>query len=335
MDEVDRDRSSADRIRREVQVDDRPLKVAYIVGTQRSGTTILARVLGSLEGFVFAGELRRAWTLMERGTTCGCGLPYSRCGVWSSIVQRDGSFLGLRPREILALQRRVAPSNHSWWRTWKLLHGKTIGPEERRYLNLMTSLYGAFAANTSARVLIDSSKVPVDPALLLHASRPTVYCIHVVRDPRGVLYAGQHRAFPRKRAAGTDPGDVGPWRTLTFGVGWSSRNLAAEAIRRRYGEERSLVVRYEDFAREPLRVLSEICALVGQASDVQSVDPGSLTLPEVHNPSRTSRAAFREVAVREDDSWERDLRNVPETVAWALTAPIARRYGYVRRRDGS
>jgi hypothetical protein len=35
--------------------------VLYVAGTGRSGSTLLARVLGEADGFVAAGELRYVW----------------------------------------------------------------------------------------------------------------------------------------------------------------------------------------------------------------------------------------------------------------------------------
>jgi hypothetical protein len=311
--------------------DDRPLKVVYITGAQRGGTTILARVLGSLEGFVFGGELRRAWSLMGRGTSCGCGLPYSQCGIWSSILADDGSFRGWQPGQLADLQRRVAPSGHSWWRTWRLLLGKTIAQEERLYLKVMTDLYHELASRTDADVLIDSSKVPIDPALLLRARVMKSFCIHVIRDPRASVFSTQRRAPSYRRPQGVGSRDAQIWRTVKTSAGWCSRHLASEAVRRRYGVERSLLVRYEDFVREPKQVLARICELVDRPSDVESMRPESLVMPAEHNPSRTSRVAAREVTIRRDDRWERELNRTAEQVTWALTFAVARRYGYRRR----
>ena len=60
-----------------------------IVGPGRSGTTVLAGILGEADGVVDVGELRWLWQrgLLER-RSCGCGLPVAECPVWSSVVAR-------------------------------------------------------------------------------------------------------------------------------------------------------------------------------------------------------------------------------------------------------
>jgi hypothetical protein len=67
----------------------RPLKVLFLGGHGRSGSTILDRLLGQLPGFFSIGELRNVWqrSLLE-DQLCGCGEPFSRCGFWRAVVDR-------------------------------------------------------------------------------------------------------------------------------------------------------------------------------------------------------------------------------------------------------
>ena len=64
-------------------------KVLYIAGSGRSGSTILDNILGELDGFVSAGEVRFLW---ERGMrddrTCACGEPFSSCPFWGDVLTR-------------------------------------------------------------------------------------------------------------------------------------------------------------------------------------------------------------------------------------------------------
>ena len=65
------------------------VEVLYIIGTGRSGSTLLANMLGSTEGMFSAGELRFIW---DRGFAedrrCGCSLRFAACPTWSGIVDR-------------------------------------------------------------------------------------------------------------------------------------------------------------------------------------------------------------------------------------------------------
>ena len=63
------------------------MKILFISGWGRSGSTLLDRLLGQIEGFHSAGEIRYLW---DRGLLddrpCGCGQPVRRCEVWSQAL---------------------------------------------------------------------------------------------------------------------------------------------------------------------------------------------------------------------------------------------------------
>src|SRR5438105_872357 len=63
------------------------IRILYMSGWGRSGTTLLANILGSIEGFFAGGELRYLW---QRGLTenryCSCGSRFRECAVWKEVV---------------------------------------------------------------------------------------------------------------------------------------------------------------------------------------------------------------------------------------------------------
>ena len=69
-----------------------PVQVLYIAGTGRSGSTLLAGILGQVDGIFNAGEVRYIW---DRGLLanrlCGCGRQFRDCPVWDEILVEAGS----------------------------------------------------------------------------------------------------------------------------------------------------------------------------------------------------------------------------------------------------
>src|SRR5207249_8771406 len=63
------------------------VKVLYVAGSGRSGSTILDRILGQVDGFFSAGELCNLWGrgLLAR-RRCGCGTPVPDCPVWGAVL---------------------------------------------------------------------------------------------------------------------------------------------------------------------------------------------------------------------------------------------------------
>ncbi len=85
---------------------DERIKVLYIAGVGRSGSTILGALLGQVEGFFFAGELG---ALFERVAErlCGCGEMVEECRLWREVFDAGERRLDLR--EILAQRGRWSP----------------------------------------------------------------------------------------------------------------------------------------------------------------------------------------------------------------------------------
>src|SRR5579872_7123206 len=65
--------------------------VLYIAGTGRSGSTVLANILGEVDGVFAAGEVRYLWQRgLKESRLCGCGLPVRDCPVRSQVLARAG-----------------------------------------------------------------------------------------------------------------------------------------------------------------------------------------------------------------------------------------------------
>jgi hypothetical protein len=61
------------------------LDVVNIVGYGRSGSTLLASLLGLVPGFVPVGELAAVWHAAQIDELRSCGSPFSHCPFWISV----------------------------------------------------------------------------------------------------------------------------------------------------------------------------------------------------------------------------------------------------------
>jgi Sulfotransferase domain/Sulfotransferase family len=296
------------------------VKVLYIAGWGRSGSTILDNLLGQLDGFFSTGELRYIW---ERGVIgdwiCGCGRPVKTCEVWSVVLGRLAEDPSIPDAEtILEWQRRVTRFRH----TRKLLSLDAARVAEHStlaaYEAVVRKLYAAVADVTGARVIVDSSKRPSDAAVLALAPGLEVYVAHLVRDPRAVAYSWQ------KRQPGIDRHGV-----AESTASWVAWNAATEELRARL-DDRSTLVRYERFVQQPTETLRRLVELVGE-------DPALVQVPATNvfqvagthtvsgNPARFRSGS---VAIRPDTEWQHGLRSWQRSLATAIALPLLRRYGY-------
>lgn len=305
------------------------VRAVYIVGSARSGTGILGRVFSRIPDTAHGGELRRLWSHgLRPGRTCDCGRTHADCPIWSQLLVPGASYIEPSLAELAGVQRAAAPESHAWWHALKILRRRSRpapSSAEGRYLALYSDLYRAFARAAASSVIIDNSKNPSDAALLAGASDVTAYCVQIVRDPRGVLFSHRKRSTPGAMR------QSGPIKTARMAVYWTLRQLTFDAIRRRYGKERSFVVVYERLMENPNLALRTACRLLGQPEPTGELLPGvPLAVPEVHGPDGSSLQRFQstQVVLREDDQWQNELHPFDRVQMTLLTLPLLLRYGY-------
>ncbi|MGH7857673.1 MAG: sulfotransferase, partial [Candidatus Binatia bacterium] len=163
--------------------------VVYVAGKGRSGSTLLDRLLGGIDGWFSTGELWRLWDWgLEQGYRCGCGRCVRDCPTWRQIL--GVAFERLPdPSTMVRLRDQVL----SWRSAPRLLRRaggmRDTWPALEEYVDVQRRLYEAVAAVTESRVVVDSSKWPIEPAVLGLVPGVRVLVLHLVRDPRAVAHS--------------------------------------------------------------------------------------------------------------------------------------------------
>ena len=300
-------------------------RILYLAGWGRSGSTLIARALGGIDGWCTVGEARRVWDFgVIRNEACSCGAPFHDCPFWSDIFQRafDGMDSAMATRMVQA-QSRI----HTWQMAMlprSRLLSMTSG-WDGEFLSVLRRLYDAVAEVTGARVIVDSSKIPAYGLALDAISEGSLRVAHLVRDPRACTYSWAKR---RKRQPFGVMKSVGP---IGNGLQWASRN---RAITRAWGgdPDRYLLFRYEDFIADPTATLAVLAGLTGDArARFDHVAESNVILGPSHmaagNPNRFSLGP---TTLRLDDEWETALPGSDRRLVEALARGQMRRYGYER-----
>jgi hypothetical protein len=225
-----------------------PLKVLCITGWCRNGSTIIGNILGEIPGFFHVGELHYLWLNSSgKGSNkvCGCGTELTSCPVWSRILPL-GRPTGVSAEDYAAVvtgrQQACVRTRH----TWRVLRRGLSGTQIRAHAALMSQVYHAIAEQTETRVIVDTTKIPGEAALLPHLEGITPYYVHLVRDPRAVAQSWSRQ----KQYAYVMPS----WKSTAY---WHGFNLAARAVTRRH-PDRSLLLRYEDFIADPVAAIDSV-----------------------------------------------------------------------------
>jgi hypothetical protein len=301
------------------------IKVLSIVGPGRSGTTVLAGILGSVEGIVDVGELRWLWQrgLLER-RSCGCGLPVDECPVWSAVVAKVIAGRARAPAEfaaeVAAAQQLLIPRRHRL-RVIRSAATGTAWPPLEPVRTVTALLVHAIADVTDARVVVDSSKRAQDAALLAGLPGVDHYVLHMVRDPRAVVFSWGKRDKTIRVAGGTRA--MGSRGLLSSVTRWTENGLGAVALRPHVPPDRWLFLRYEDFAREPRAAISRIMAFLGEDGELPFEADDSVALGVNHTVAgNPNRFHVGRVTIRLDDEWRRRMPRHRQLLVRALTWPM-------------
>lgn len=285
---------------------------------------MLAGVLGEIEGFFFAGEVRYLWQrgLVER-RLCGCGQPLVECDFWTAVLTRAFGSAQLDAPAIAAEQRRAIRMR----RLPSLLAGRAAASPS--HLERLSRVYRAIADEAGTRVIVDSSKLPSYGYLLRSAPSLDVRVVHLVRDPRAVAFSWQ------REKAQPDRGDAGLMQQRSpaaTALMWTLVNATAPRLLGG-GSDRFVGVRYEDFADRPHDTVTKILAVAG-ATDVAPPFVGERAVHMSGNHSvagNPDRLDARHVEIRPDREWTARISRADSIVTTAGSLPLLRRYRYPLR----
>jgi Sulfotransferase family len=309
------------------------MKILYVAGSGRCGSTLLGSALEQIDGFFSPGELINLW---DRGIIdqhpCGCGMTLEQCELWGRVVRQvGGEDPYTRASEMMKLHRAVGRTRHLPLLMSEVGRRRLMTGIES-YVATLDDLYSSIRRTTGARVLVDGSKDPSYAQLLRLAPSLEVYVLHLVRDPRAVVFSWQRRKelFPTATSE-TPKVYMEQHRVVKSTTYWMGLNLGIEAMRRQLAPNRYLRIAYEDFIREPVAQLEGVMAFLDiDIGSFPFVHDHELTLRPNHSVSgNPSRFATGTVKLRADDEWRRRMHARHKRLVTLLSWPLSHRYGYV------
>jgi len=310
--------------------DPNPLNLLAVVGTTRSGSTLLDMLLGDTPAVFSGGELRTIWEQgYLRGQLCSCGEPIQRCEFWSEVMAKAFGSAGQpdpAPHQVAEWQRTTLRQRHTRRIARSVATDPDLAenPKLRDYRQTLLQLYQAIAAVSGRTWIVDSSKLGSDVALVGRVPALHTRVIHLTRDPRGVVHS-----WSRGPATSVSPWSVKASQgTGQSTLGWLRLNASAEIALRSFDRGRVSRLRYEDFAADPFVELSRLSTELGVPVNENRIANESVTLARNHLVGGNLVRFRREVTIRPDDQWVSAMPRSTKLLIGAATSPLLLKYGY-------
>jgi hypothetical protein len=301
---------------------DAPARVLLIAGSGRSGSTVLASVLGSVPGVFSGGEIRYLFSRgLQDNRLCGCGVPFRDCSTWGAVLERVAAE---NPAGLDAAG--LAETAARWGRIRRLhrllaVSSGHLPADLAHYAAVLDGLYRAVPAVTGASLIVDSSKLPAYGRLLDLLPGVDLRVVHLVRDPRAAAYSWSRHKPLADGARAREMERISPAKSAVL---WNVWNVTARLLWS--GETgRYLRLPYESLLAEPRPWVERILAMAGHPANLDDVFVGDriVRLQPTHtvagNPDRLRRG---DVALRLDDEWRHRMRRLDRVLVAMMTAPV-------------
>jgi hypothetical protein len=233
-------------------------RILYIMCPGHSGSTLLDLLISRHSRIGTVGELKCVTT--KPGAGCLCGVrPFSACAFWREVGVQLKASSGLALAEL-----------------------DLVASDLGRFVAHNSALYAAISAVSGKSVLVDSSKLRSRLEGMLASDAFEVTPIHLVRDPRGIVYSHVRKG-----------------RSLVQHSHGYAR--ASRSMRRALEGHAHVRVRYEELARDPERVLGRVMRELGFELEPQQLDWSGAG--ERHSVGGNHMRHGRDSTIRLDEEW--------------------------------
>jgi hypothetical protein len=273
-----------------------PTAPIFVIGYQRSGTTLIQALLGAHPRIAAPPETYFAFRVADQAEYFG------DLGDDTNLSRALHEAIN-PPLDVFA----DCAFDHD-----RLLARAKEGP--RTYAALIDTIMSDFAERAGKQRWSDKSPGQrIDAAYGLF---PDAQVVHIVRDPRDVVASSLETPWTEPDATRI----AREWRSFTL-----------HAIRRGFevGPAQFLQIRYEDLTREPAAVLRVVCAFLGEEYEPAMLDDPSLrsgTVPAVASPWQ--KKALTSVVPAREGGWRERLQRIDQLRVNAVVGSMLAPLGY-------
>jgi hypothetical protein len=309
------------------QVKTNKVKVLFIAGPGRSGSTLLDMLLGQINGCYSTGELRFIWSRgFEQNQLCGCGKPFRECEFWTEVVKE--AFGGFEDIDYARIEELREPVEHLISKGLSIhIEPKLLTPYEE-YFDAYRNLYRAIQKISGCEFIIDSSKNTAHGFILANIPQVDLFTLHLVRDSRAVAYSWRRERL--RPEIYWEKKFMGQRKIMTSAIRWNSLHTLAEKLK--YASKQYALLRYEDLVSDPPKSLLGLFTDLGiKQPSLDFIDGFHANLKTSHTVSGNPvRFTSKEINIKPDIEWRHAMAKRQKWLVTLITWPLLLKYGYFK-----
>lgn len=283
--------------------------MVYIAGAERSGSTLLGRILGKNPESVFVGELKAISSQIQ----CECGETAESCTKWAKILRRT---------DIGVLEK-----SKNNLRSASLIFRRP----EIEHLDSVYEVYKEIANVFGKKIIIDSSKTPLHMYCLKKCSGINLSIIHLVRDPRAVCDSLWRKPirFDKEYRPITERSirEIILDNPIRNSILWVERNYLIEKISENCNH---YLMKYENFCENPDRELKNTSKNLNREIYNGGLEDGRVDLKRKHSlGGNTNKFIEGCIKIEKRQSWVRGSHIVNKFLCGLISGIWMKRYGYL------
>lgn len=264
--------------------DNKKIPVILLVGEGHSGSTLLDLVMDSHSRIVGVGELSHYNKHINSGELCSCGKQIKDCEFWQRVFNDvDVLKLPLIGRKKI----NFLLNNDKYF--YCTDYEKKLDTKE--YVRTTEQVYKNIVQFSEKKIIFDSSKnYDRAEAIVKYSQNLDIILLHLIRDGRGVTYS--NIKLSRKG--------------FGFMKKWMMTNLKIELVKKRSKNIRNIFVLYEDFVKNPERVLKCILNQLNLSFEDKMLGFRSVTH---HQPggNLNLRIKIKTDKIKLDEKWKSEM----------------------------
>jgi len=309
--------------------DNHQVKVLYIGGAGRSGSTLLEMMLSQSQGVLALGEMCWIWERsLEGNELCGCGEPFHDCPFWTQVFEEAfGGFEQIDLNRIQYLRRNLERIRFIPVHLVSALQAAQFQQLSNEYTGILEALYTTLQKVSGCRFIVDSSKSPPFGFNLSHAGKLDLRVVHLIRDSRAVAYSWQRKKIRPEIHWSTQL--MPQFNLVRSARMWNVGNTGGHLLK--YAVNRYLLLHYEDLTQNPVSVLKQVMNFM----EFPEADLSFLQGDHFHaNPTHTVagnplRFTNGNITVKTDEEWKSAMPPLQKYITTGLTWPLLLKYRYL------